>query len=429
MKNAYWLETYGCQMNKAESAALEKELIEYGYIPAHSPDDADVVIMNTCSVRKSAENRIYGRLGVYTALKKKKNFHLSITGCMAERLKDELIRQVPAVDSVVGTFDKKILPLILSGGGKERTEYTFSKFHGNGASAATFIPIMHGCDNFCTYCIVPYVRGREISRAPEELFEEIDHYLGRGVKEITLLGQNVNSYSHGETDFAGLLSLIAGRVPENIWVRFLTSHPKDLTDGILDVLSSSPVFCRNIHLPAQHGSDRMLAAMNRRYTRDYYMNRVRSIRRILPGATVTTDLMVGFPGEEEEDFRQLLDLMIEADFSESFTYYYNPREGTEAFKLGETVPHEVKITRLQEVIELQKKISRSLRKQEIGKTATVLAENFSKKGEGQLLGRTGQNEMVVFPVPAGRTGGSPGDFFKVALVSLSGNTFKGEVQS
>lgn len=430
---AYWLETYGCQMNMAESAALEGVLKEKGLIPAGSPEEADMVILNTCSVRQTAEDRIYGRLGFYTALKKKKNFHLSVTGCMAERLGDKLKEKVQAVDSVIGMEEKgKLAGLLLPahGGDYRGAEYGFHKNYGPQGAVKTFIPIMHGCDNFCSFCIVPYVRGREVSRDPADILNEIEYSIQNGVKEITLLGQNVNSYTfanygtgEGALNFAGLLRLIAKEYSDDIWIRFLTSHPKDFSDDILNALAANPVFCGNIHLPVQHGSDKILAAMNRKYTREFYEKRIERIKAALPGVTLTTDIMVGFPGEEEEDFRELIDLMKSVGFTESFTYYYNPREGTKAWDLRDTVPHEVKIRRLQEIIALQKKIGTNLKKAGLGRVTRVLAEDISKKNPAELIGRTEGNEMVVFPAPAS----SLHTFVKIKLVTLRGNTFRGEI--
>ncbi|ADN01942.1 tRNA (N6-isopentenyl adenosine(37)-C2)-methylthiotransferase MiaB [Spirochaeta thermophila] len=433
----YWVETYGCQMNKAESEALIRDLEEAGWGRASAPDEADVVVLNTCAVRQTAEERIAGRLGYYRYLKKHGRFVLVLMGCMAERMKEEVLEAFPHVDVVVGTFQKKSFVRLLRERAEDLTllqqlllteedEYSFEKIHHSGPGFKAFVPIMHGCNNFCSYCIVPYVRGREVSRHPSEIFEEIEALLEKGVKEITLLGQNVNSYRFTwegkEVRFAGLLREIVHRFPELPWLRFLTSHPKDLSDELIEVMSASPSICKHLHLPVQHGSNRILGAMNRRYTREHYLNLVERIRTAMPGIALTTDILVGFPGETEEDLELTLDLMRRVRFADAYTYYYNPRKGTRAYEWGDPIPLEVKKERLDRVIRLQRELSLEWKQMRIGRMVDVLVEEVSRKREDEVLARTEQDEMVVFPASPERIG----RFARVQLVSLEGNTFRAE---
>jgi tRNA-2-methylthio-N6-dimethylallyladenosine synthase len=428
----YWLETYGCQMNKAESEALEIELAEAGWEAGADSADADLVILNTCSVRRTAEERIEGRLGHFRHEKGRRDFTLAVIGCMSERLKDELASRFPEIDLVVGTFQKRRFlealertrrgekPAVLTGGGK----YRFAPLHSRGRFKA-FLPVMHGCNNFCSYCIVPSVRGPEVSRAPADILGELETLLERGVREVTLLGQNVNSYAYGGDgsclDFPGLLGLVADRLKGPCWIRFLTSHPKDCTRPLIERLACGRPFCRHIHLPVQHGSDRILSLMNRGYTRQAYLDLIRAIKNTVSDVTITSDILIGFPTEEESDFERTLELMREAEFDDAFTYYYNPREGTAAYALGDTVPQEEKLRRLREVIDLSLALKRKRKLERIGRTADVLVEDVSKNDPGELLGRTEHDEMVVFP------GGNEliGTFARVKLVALQGTTFRG----
>ena len=456
----YWIETYGCQMNKAESGYLECELQSHGWLPVQKPEAAAVVILNTCSVRKTAEDRIWGRLGFYKAQKKNHAFRLVLMGCMSERLKEEILNEAPHVDLLVGNFQKHRLVDVLeqgdtvaeavAAGGDRKAqrrpqrpphqeahlidpgEYRFAERHSLSGFQA-YLPIMHGCNNFCTYCIVPYVRGSEVSRNPESILEEIrriqtpDPQTGQMAREITLLGQNVNSYRYRNQDgtiltFPALLRLIAPVLQDRTWLRFLTSHPKDMSGELVDLIAAEPALCPHIHLPVQHGSNRILQAMGRKYTREQYLGLVTRIRKTIPEASLTTDILIGFPGESEEDYGLTLDLMRQVRFEDAFTYRYNPREGTRAFELGDDVPEKVKQERLTGVIDLQRRITREVKKDKLGRTVEVLVEGISKKNEGELLARTERDEMVVFP-------GSPqqiGSFVRVRLDNLQGSTFRGE---
>jgi tRNA-2-methylthio-N6-dimethylallyladenosine synthase len=418
-------------MNKAESNALEDDMLEAGWIPADTAEDADLVILNTCAVRLTAENRVRGRLGYFKTLKEKHPHTLAVMGCMAERLGDELKKAVPSVDIVVGTFRKAEFARALQKAASDMhapalgeeaggESYAFSRRYSRKNDYKAFVPIMHGCNNFCAYCIVPYVRGREVSRDPQSVFEEIGGLLKEGrVKEITLLGQNVNSYRFHGLDFPGLLNELFRRFPDAPWIRFLTSHPKDFSGALIDCMKIHRAMCRQIHLPVQHGSDAILRAMNRQYTRQTYLALLRRIRTELPDVSLSTDILVGFPGETERDFQDTIELMDEARFDDAFTYYYNPREGTAAWNMKDTVPEKLKLERLQAVIDFQRKISAARKREKLGKTAVALAEEISKKNGGEILGRTEGDEMVVFPAPPSVIGA----FRTVRLDELKGGTF------
>ena len=447
----FFFETYGCQMNTAESAALTEILRERGWSAAENGEDADLVLLNTCSVRATAEKRALGRLAQYAALKKKREsrgFTLVVAGCMAQRLGEKLREDYRAVDYVMGTGARSVFPQILEAAEKGnrgrdmsldpvsiKPAFTFSSFHLEKGRFRSFVPIMHGCDNFCSYCIVPYVRGREISRSPASILEEIRRLAENGVREICLLGQNVNTYRWRENadpqngsaevlDFPGLLELVARSLEKTgiRWVRFLSANPGGFSSGVIRVMAENPVFCRHLHLCVQHGSNAVLAAMNRKYTRESYIGLVREIRAAMPGISLSTDILVGFPGETEEDLRLTLELMEEVRFLYAYMYHYNPREGTAAFALPNRIDGAVKRERLGRVIDLQKKHTRELLKSRIGKRETVLIEGISRKNADELITRTERDEMVVVPGGAGLVG----SFARVTLSSLRGNTFRAD---
>jgi tRNA-2-methylthio-N6-dimethylallyladenosine synthase len=426
-----WLETYGCQMNKAESESLLLDLARDGWRAAGSEEEADLVILNTCSVRETAEQRVRGRLGHYRRAKRARPFTLVLTGCMAERLKGSLAEQHPEVDVVLGTFQKRdiIAAVRESAAAGSRVlragaaEYDFAPLHSTGGPQA-YVPIMHGCDNFCSYCIVPHVRGREVSRSPQEVLGEVSALEVQGARVITLLGQNVNSYRfegpQGAVSFDMLLAMVAGQASSIRWIRFLTSHPRDLTDAIVEVMARDARFCRHIHLPLQSGSDRILARMNRGYTADQYLRRVQMIRTSLTGAAITTDILVGFPGESEGDFQDTLSLMETVGFDDAFMYYYNPREGTPAFDMPDALPDQLKLSRLSQVIEIQRSIGKRRAAERLGRTVPALVEDISRKDPGELLGRTEWDAMAVFAGPPSLIG----KFVDITLLSLSGNTYR-----
>ncbi|TXT41956.1 MAG: bifunctional enzyme involved in thiolation and methylation of tRNA [Spirochaetes bacterium] len=437
----YFLETYGCQMNKAESSALEALLRERDWQASADGADADLVIINTCTVRATAENRAWGRIAQYAAAKRQRPFKIMIVGCMAEQYREEMKSRITEIDFVLGTFQKQSFGLVLDqmeagislDASDEKPAYVFAKTHHDPGAFRAFVPIMHGCNNFCSYCIVPYVRGREISRSPCDILLEIDRLSEAGVREVTLLGQNVNSYrwsgEEGDLDFPGLLRLIAARErtkKEDVrsigWIRFLTSHPKDLSNGLIQVLAEEPIFCRHIHLCIQSGSDRILTAMNRKYTKEYFLSLVEKMKAAIPGLSLSTDILVGFPGETEEDVEDTLDLMKKVGFSYSFMYHFNPREGTPAAKLPNRIPEKVKKARLARVIALQKEITQNSLRARLGAEDVILLEEFSRKSGKELLGRTARDEMVVLAADSSRLG----SFATVRLTGLSGNTFKAE---
>ena len=359
----YFLETYGCQMNKAESDSLELILQKRGWESCSSDSQADLIIINTCSVRQTAEDRIWGRIGYFKKLKESHDFKLVIIGCMAQRIKEELYTTCRGtVDLVLGTLEKNNILEYLEGlPEKDEGTYTFQEYHSDGRSFKTFVPIMHGCNNFCSYCIVPYVRGREVSRSAEDILHEIEFLEQHNVREITLLGQNVNSYrgtyKGSEISFPELLDLICSHISSIGWVRFLSSHPKDFSSKLIDTIAANPQVCRHIHLPVQHGSNRILELMNRRYTKEHYLDIVSEIKDKIPGASLTTDILIGFPGETEADLDATLDLMRQVRYIDAYTYYYNPREGTKACTMADSLPLETKLKRLEKVIARQHRIS------------------------------------------------------------------------
>jgi tRNA-2-methylthio-N6-dimethylallyladenosine synthase len=428
-KKKYWLENYGCQMNKAEASAIEIELQQEGWIPAEHDYEADLAIINTCTVRKTAESRIWGRIGHYKHLKKSKDIKLAVIGCMAENWKDQLKKDAPVVDIIAGTKGQKLLIRKLTGtyNGQEdfleENRYSFHNSHGSNDSISALVPIMHGCNNFCSYCIVPYVRGREVSRDSKKILNEIEELSKNGILDVTLLGQNVNSYNDNENsvNFAGLLKKIATEsgIPR---IRFLSSHPKDLTDDIIEVMAEENNICKHLHLPVQHGSTKILTEMNRKYSKEDYLVLIKKLKTKIPGISLTTDIMVGFPGETEADLDELKDLMEQVRFSEAFTYFYNPREGTKAFDRTDSLSEEVKKSRLAEIIKIQRKISQEVFHERIGAIVEVVVESVSKKSDKEVLGKTDRNENVLF------SGNHElvGRVLFVKITSLKGQTFFGE---
>ena len=427
-----YIETYGCQMNVADSEVIASVMKMAGYDSCESLDEADAVLLNTCSVRENAENKIYNRLEALRALRNGgKSLIIGVVGCMAERVRDDLIEN-HGVDLVAGPDSYLSLPDLFASvevGEKAinvelSTTETYrdvipKRICGNHVSG--FVSIMRGCNNFCHYCIVPYTRGRERSREVESILNEVKDLHSNGFKEVTLLGQNVNSYNCGDMTFPKLLATIAEAVPE-MRIRFTTSHPKDMSDETLHVIASHPNICRHIHLPVQSGSNRILKLMNRKYTREWYLERVAAIRRILPDCGLTTDIFVGFHSETEEDHKLSLSLMRECGYDSAFMFKYSERPGTYASKhLPDNVPEETKLRRLNEMISLQNELSRESYRRDVGKTFEVLVEGVSKRSKEQLFGRTGQNKVVVFD----RGSHHIGDFVKVQIQDASSATLKG----
>ena len=433
-----FIETYGCQMNVADSEVVASIMQMDGYALTEKIEEADAIFVNTCSVRDNAEQKIYGRLQYFQSLrKKKKHLIVGVMGCMAERVKEELI-QVHHADLVVGPDAYLDLPNLV--GAVERGEKAINVELSTqetykdviplklpGVHISGFVSIMRGCNNFCTYCIVPYTRGRERSRDVESILNEIRDMRDKGFKEVTLLGQNVNSYRFERDDevitFPRLLALVAEEAPQ-MRVRFTTSHPKDMSDETLEVIAAHDNLCKMIHLPAQSGSDRILKAMNRKYTRAWYLDRIAAIRRILPDCAISTDLFCGFHSETEADYEQTLSLMREVGYDSAFLFKYSERPGTYASKhLPDDVPEEEKIRRLQGMIDLQNQLSEESNRRDIRKTFEVLIEGFSKRSREQLFGRTSQNKVVIFD----KQDFHVGQFIQVKITRASSATLFGEV--
>ena len=434
-----YVETYGCQMNVGDSEILVSIMQDEGYRYTEDIAQADVILVNTCSIRDNAEQRIWGRLREFHRYKRaRKGLVVGIVGCMAERLREELFERETVVDVVAGPDSYRELPRLVAaaaaGGHGVNVQLSQEETYGdirpvrldrNGVSA--FISIMRGCNNFCSYCVVPYTRGRERSRDPQTILREAQELFSAGYREVTLLGQNVNSYRWKEgtaeaVDFPALVERVAGISPL-LRVRFATSHPKDLSDRLIEVMASYPNICRAVHLPAQSGSDRMLAAMNRKYTRAWYLERVAAIRRRMPDCAVTTDLIAGFCGETTEDHAQTLSLMREVGYDSAYMFKYSQRPGTLASRtMTDDVSEEVKTARLNEIIALQNELSTASNERDMGNVFEVLVEGLSRRSSEQLCGRTSQNKMVVFD----RTGETaPGDYVRVRITGCTSATLFG----
>lgn len=441
MRSLY-IETYGCQMNVADTEVVASIMEMAGYKLGDNLEDADAVLLNTCSIRDNAEQKIHGRLQFLNSLRRKrgadKKLIIGVIGCMAERVKDTLISDW-GVDLVAGPDSYLDLPSLFASveAGEKAINVELSttetyrevipvRLPGNVVSG--FVSIMRGCNNFCSYCIVPYTRGRERSREVASILAEVADLRSKGYKEVTLLGQNVNSYRYtpaegGETvDFARLLSIVAEAAPD-MRVRFTTSHPKDMSDSILEAIASHPNVCKHIHLPVQSGSNAVLKAMNRHYTREWYLDRIAAIRRIIPGCGISTDMFTGFHDETEEDFEQTLSLMREVGFDSAFMFKYSERPGTMASKhLPDNIEESVKIDRLNRMIALQNELSLASNQKEVGRVVEVLVEGVAKRSTQQMVGRTQQNKTVVFP----RRDYKVGQLVEVKVVSASSATLIAE---
>ena len=433
-----FIETYGCQMNVADSEVVASIMEMDGFELTDNITDANAIFVNTCSVRDNAEQKVIQRLKYYNSLKRKqKGLIVGVIGCMAERVKDELITD-HGVNIVVGPDAYLDIPNLINTveNGEKAINVELSKTETYkdvmptriGASISGFVSIMRGCDKFCTYCIVPYTRGRERSRDVASILNEIRDLKTKNYKEVTLLGQTVNSYKFTQEDgkvieFPELLSIIAEMVPD-MRLRFTSPHPKDMTDETIAIIAKYPNICRFIHLPVQSGSNKILQLMNRKYTREWYLDRVAAMRRMIPDVAIGTDVFCGFSDETEEDHQQTLDLMREVKFDMAFMFKYSERPGTVAAKrMEDNVPEEVKLRRLDEIIKLQNEIANQSNQNDIGKTFEVLVEGFSKRSKEQLFGRTSQSKVVIFP----REGRKVGEFIHVKIVSASSATLFGEV--
>ena len=432
----FYIETYGCQMNVADSEVVAAIMQTTDSEITDNIADADIVILNTCSIRDNAEQKVQHRLQELGG-KRKQGKIIGVIGCMAERIGDELVRDY-GVDFVAGPDAYMDIPNLLAQceQGERAVNVTLSKTETYrdimpariGKQISGFVSIMRGCNNFCSYCVVPYTRGRERSRDIESILNEVRDLWQKGYKEVTLLGQNVNSYcfqqENGETvDFADLLETVADAVPE-MRIRFTTSHPKDMSDKTLETIARHDNLCKFIHLPVQSGSNKILKLMNRKYTREWYLDRIAAIRRILPDATIGTDVFCGFHDETLEDHAETLSLMREVGFDTAFMFKYSERPGTFAQKhLPDNVPEEEKVRRLNEIIALQSQLSLESNLREIGKTVEVLVEGFSKRSHDDMYGRTSQYKTVVFP----RNGRHIGEIVHVLVKEASAATLKGEI--
>ena len=429
-----FIETYGCQMNAGDSEIVVSIMQEHGYRYTENINEADIVLINTCSIRDNAEQRIWGRLSAMRQIKKRKpSLIVGIIGCMAERLKEQLIEKGTGVDIVAGPDSYRSLPDLVrtaedgSKGinvelSKEETyaEIAPVRLDRNGVSA--FIAIMRGCNNFCSYCVVPYTRGRERSRDCNTIVAEARTLFENGYREVTLLGQNVNSYCFGEVGFPELMAMVA-EISPLLRVRFATSHPKDISDRLLEVMARYENICKAIHLPAQSGSNTMLEKMNRKYTREWYLERIAAIRRYMPDCAITTDLISGFCGETLEDHQATLSLMREVGYAGAFMFKYSERPDTfSARHFADDISEEEKTRRLNEVIALQNQLSIVSNEAEVGLIRQVLVEGTSKRSDEQLCGRTSQNKMVVFD----RGNHSAGDYVTVKITGCSSATLFGE---
>ena len=435
MRGRYKILVYGCQMNIADAERMEGQLQAAGYARTEETADADIILINTCCVRETAEDKVYGKIGEIKKVKEKNpNLIFGIAGCMAQKEGDNLMHRAPHIDFVLGTGKVQELARII---GEIQAEHSTvvdvalsdSEIAENlpvarGGKFSAWVPIMYGCNNYCTYCIVPYVRGRERSRAPEEVVAEVRRAVAEGCREVTLLGQNVNSYGkdHKAADFADLLRMV-DEVEGIRRVRFMTSHPKDISDKLIDTIKSGTHICEHIHLPVQYGSSRILKAMNRGYTVEKYRERALRVREALPNASLTTDLIVGFPGETEEDFAEMLAFLREMRYDSAYTFLYSKRSGTPAATMESQVPDDVKHARLSLLMEEQNTISREINDRLLGTQLEVMVEGASKNDPAVWSGRTRTNKIVLFPHGAEQEG----DFVQVRITQPQTWVLKGEV--
>ena len=415
MNKAFYLETFGCQMNVVDSEQIVDLLEGMGYTQVAAADQADLVLLNTCSVRDKAERKVYGHLGRFKPIKDERpDLIIGVGGCVAQQEGERMLEKVPYLDLVFGTHNLHRLPQLVRQVEEKRQRGAATDFIDRETrlslfpertrrdSVSRFITVMQGCDNFCSYCIVPHVRGREISRPSHEVLTEVEALVAQGVREVTLLGQNVNSYGNGddnELSFAQLLTRVNG-VTGLQRLRFATSHPKDLTDELIDCFATLDKLCKHVHLPLQSGSDRILKLMNRGYSRTDYLDKVKRLQQVCPEIRLTTDIIVGFPGETEEDFQETLAVVKEVGYADAFTFLYSPRVETAAAKMADNQSGQQKQQRFERLLELQHAISAEIWQQDAGRTLPVLVEGESRQGKGQLFGRTTWNRIVNFSGPA-----------------------------
>ncbi len=437
-ENRLYIETYGCQMNFSDSEIVASIMTSEGYSLVNDPHQANLILINTCSIRGKAEERVWKRLRELKSAKKlNPELKIGVIGCMAERLADKLLSDEQVVDLVAGPDAYRFLPKMVAESfhgaqaaniqlSLEETYADIEPVRLDPSGVSAFISIMRGCENFCAYCVVPFTRGKERSRHPQTILHEAENLFQKGYREITLLGQNVNSYHFKDDrldmDFSDLLIEVA-KINPSLRVRFTTSHPKDLSNKLISAISSYPNICKSIHLAVQSGSDVILKRMNRKYTRSWFLDRILTIRKMIPEVTISTDIITGFCGETEEDHRQTLSLMEEVRFDSAFMFRYSERPGTiAAKKFSDDVPSEIKAKRLQEIIELQHKHSLYSNRQDVGKTFEVLVEGFSKRSRSMLSGRNSQNKMIVFKPKKS----SIGQYTQVKITGCTQATLIGE---
>ena len=429
----YKMLVYGCQMNIADAERMEGQMQAAGYTSTDALSEADIILINTCCVRETAEDKVYGKIGEIKTLKAKKpNLIFGITGCMAQKEGDALIKRAPHIDFVLGTGKVQELVRVVNEIRAESTSVVDVSLGleipeeipvARNGKLSAWVPIMYGCNNYCTYCIVPYVRGRERSRSPQDIVREVERAVADGYKEVTLLGQNVNSYGqdHGKADFADLLRMV-DEVEGIRRVRFMTSHPKDISDKLIDVIKNGQHICEHIHLPVQYGSNRILKAMNRVYTIEEYRERAQKIRRELPQASLTTDIIIGFPGETEADFNETMAFLREMNYDSAYTFIYSKRSGTPAANFEDQVDDAVKHSRLNRLMKQQNEISRAINESLMGETLEVMVEGASKNDRSMWNGRTRSNKLVLFP----HRSEAVGDFIQVIVTRPQTWVLKGE---
>ncbi|MCB0729912.1 MAG: tRNA (N6-isopentenyl adenosine(37)-C2)-methylthiotransferase MiaB [Ignavibacteriae bacterium] len=434
-KSNVYIETYGCQMNVADTEIVQGILANKGYDLTEDINNADVVLLNTCSIRENAEQRIYGRLGNIKTLKTgKPNLVIGILGCMAERLRTDLVEDKKIVDLVVGPDEYRRLPEFIDTAfagekgigvklSKTETYDDLIPFRANDDGLSAWISVMRGCDKFCTFCVVPFTRGRERSRSLESVVNEVKQLSNQGYKEVTLLGQNVNSYDDNGRDFADLLAAVAV-VDRNVRVRFSTSHPQDFSDKLLYTISEHPNLCNYIHLPVQSGSNRILELMNRTYSIEHYLTIIEKARKIIPGVSFSTDIISGFPTETYEDHLATLEVMRQVRYDGAYMFKYSPREGTKAYRMNDDVDEETKSKRLTEIIDEQQKISFEINQELIGNEEVILIEGFSKKSNEFLAGRTDTNKVAIIPAEQNI---EKGDYVKVKITKATSGTLFADV--
>lgn len=440
--NNFYIETYGCQMNERDSLRISAVLKNMGLSAVNEPDEADIIIVNTCSIREKSEHKAYSALGRYRCLKNKKKLILGVSGCVAQQVGEKFFEKVPELDIVIGTHNIHKLEEIIAQTSKLKVQSSgicetdffqtdtekrfFVPLNNDINSATSFVTIMEGCDNFCSYCVVPYLRGRELSRPAPEIIKEINDLVKRGVKEVTLLGQNVNSYYSEEegrkVNFPTLLKMIAD-IDGLARIRFTSSHPKDLSDELISFFGQLPGLCRHIHLPVQSGSTKILKLMNRKYTREHYLKLIEKIRKAQPDMAITTDIIVGFPNETDSDFEETMSLLSIVGFDGTFSFKFSPRPITPSAKMDGQVPYEVKTERIMRLQEFQRRVCLEKNMSLVGTEQEVLVEGESADGNGQLMGRTTTNRIVNFY-------GNPdtrGEFIKVKIIDAGPNSLIGQV--